>query len=94
MEPDNWSWKVDAVVVSIGKFLYKILKALAVLALGLILILVAVEVWPSGFFDIPLSQMTFGRLFQFCASIALFVLGIVLTIAAFSIPFRQPGIDC
>ena len=50
----------------------------------LLLMLGAVWIWPTDFFDIPFAQMTFGILGQFILSCLLFVSSLIVGLRAYA----------
>lgn len=48
-----------------------------------LLMVAAVWVWPSGFLDIPFSQMTFGNFGEFLLSCVLFIFSIITGLYAY-----------
>ena len=86
-------WMLEALYPEMGLWaiwfpaIFAICAMIMVKEISPTIIFFACSVWlyPSGFFDMPFAQMTFGILFQFVGSIVLFVLGVVTAIVIYRI---------
>lgn len=87
----SW-WLLEASYPKIGLHAYWFPSIFAICAMimikeispSLLLIAGSIWLWPSGFFDTPFAQMTFGILFRFAGSVVLFALGLFSGIVIYS----------